>query len=485
MVDTGNRRLWYTLLFVIGALTGLRLLMTGHTELIPEEAYYWTYAKHPALSYFDHPPMIAWAIRAGTMLFGDTELGVRFANFVAWILSCFLLLATGKTWFSERAALAGTLLFAIVPVSVGMGFIVTPDAVFIFFWLLTLFAISRAVQTQRNLFWALAGLGFGGAMLSKYYALVLLPSLLIFLAVSPRHRFWLKKPQPWLAGVFALAIFSPVIIWNAQHGWASFAFQSTRTIGQSGNLLKYVGTFWLYQLLTPTPIGFALLAMAAWRAVKRGWWLGREDNWNFVAAFGLPVFALFMVASFKTSVHINWTAPAFVALALGGGAMWVEAFDARRRWWVTGTWALAVICGVATILGHIILATGKPVAYTHAIGWRELATRVRAAAPVTGGQPFFIGMDKYNIAAELGFYLQQPDECVNGYAFGAHGLGYRYWTDLRQYDGRPAVIVFSGKPPVMLDKYFSKLETPVTLWVDAHGHEWKAIVGYGYRASLD
>jgi len=116
MIATGNRRLWFALLLVIGGLTILRLFTASYTQLIPEEAYYWTYAQHPALSYFDHPPMVAWAVRAGTMVFGNTELGVRFVNFLAWIGACFLLLATGKAWFSERAALAGALLFAILPV---------------------------------------------------------------------------------------------------------------------------------------------------------------------------------------------------------------------------------------------------------------------------------------------------------------------------------------------------------------------------------
>ena len=477
-IATGNRRLRLVLWLIIIVLTGIRIISAGSTELIPEETYYWTYAQHPALGYFDHPPMVAWAVRAGTLLFGDTELGVRFANFVAWILTCFLLLATGKAWFSERAALAGTILFAILPVFVGIGFLVTPDAVLIFFWALTLFAVTRVVQTQRSRYWVLAGVAFGGALLSKYYAAVLLPSLVIFLAMSPRYRFWLKKPQLWLAGLLALAVFSPVIIWNAQHGWASFAFQSTRTVGQTGNVLWRVGTFWLYQILTPTPVGLVLLAVAAWRAVQRGW-LRREDNWNFVAAFGLPVFALFTAASFKTNIHVNWTAPAFLALALGGGALWAE----RRSSWRAGTWTLAILCGGVVILGHISLATGRPakLAYAHAGGWRELAQLARTEATHTGGQPFFIGADKYNIAAELGFYLHQPDECVNSFAFGGQGLGYRYWTDLRRYEGRSAVIVFTGVLPADVEKYFSRLSAPVALRLDAHGRTWSAVTGTGYH----
>src|SRR5664280_2844266 len=58
-------------------LTIIHLLLAQQTELIPEEAYYWAYSQHPALSYFDHPPMVAWIIWLGTAVFGNTELGVR------------------------------------------------------------------------------------------------------------------------------------------------------------------------------------------------------------------------------------------------------------------------------------------------------------------------------------------------------------------------------------------------------------------------
>ena len=55
----------------------LRLIYIGAAQLIPDEAYYWNYAQHMDLSFFDHPPMVAWLIWLGTGLFGDNEFGVR------------------------------------------------------------------------------------------------------------------------------------------------------------------------------------------------------------------------------------------------------------------------------------------------------------------------------------------------------------------------------------------------------------------------
>ena len=311
MVTRNENRAWHLLLLIIGGLTLLRLLLAPCTQLLPEEAYYWTYAKHPALGYYDHPPMVAWIVGLGTHLCGNTQLGVRLINLLLWVVSCFGLLMTGRLWFEERVAIGAALLFAILPIFALIGFIVTPDGPLVYFWILTLYALSRAVQKDDWKYWLLAGVAFGGAMLSKYYAVILAPSFLWFLLLSQRYRSWLKRPQPYVAVVLALVIFSPVIIWNSHHEWASFAFQTTRTVAQKGSMLRRVGVFWGMQLGVVTPVGFVLFGVAAWQAIKRGW-LKQDDSWNFAASFGLPLFCLFTAASFKTEVHINWTAPAFL-----------------------------------------------------------------------------------------------------------------------------------------------------------------------------
>ena len=164
---------------------------------------------------------------------------------------------------------------------------------------------------------------------------------------------------------------------------------------------------------------------------------------------------------------------------------------------MVGTRVLAVICALAVILVHFSLATNKPPGYTyaHANGWRELATSVMALKQEQtmriGETPFIIGNDKYNIAAELGFYLQDPQDCINGYAFDAQGLGYRYWTDLQQFKGRSALIILlgvkSGKTPEIRPEWqshFDRLDEPQPFHVEASGALWRndyVIKGYGYR----
>ena len=137
-----NARRWRWVTVV--ALTIARIWLAGHTELLPEEAYYWTYSKHPALGYFDHPPMVAWTIKAGTWLLGDTERGVRVVNTLLWVGSCITLLRTTRLWFGARVAVWAAWLFVLLPIFVGVGFLVTPDGVLVGWWMLTLYAKNVA-----------------------------------------------------------------------------------------------------------------------------------------------------------------------------------------------------------------------------------------------------------------------------------------------------------------------------------------------------
>jgi dolichol-phosphate mannosyltransferase len=463
---------------MVAGMTLLRFLLCGVIELIPEEAYYWTYSKHLALGYFDHPPMIAWTVAIGTTLFGDTALGVRFMTFVLWVGSAGLLFLIGQMWFSRRVGLMATLLYTILPIYVGAGLIVTPDASLLFFWLATLYLISKALHSGRGGYWLLAGVTFGGALLCKYYTLLIAPSLLWFLLLSPKHRHWLRRPEPWLALPIALAVFSPVIIWNAQHEWASFLFQSTRTAGQQSKALRNMLLFWLVQLAVLTPLLFALLGGAAVRGIRRGW-LQHDDRWNFVASFSWPLFFLFAAASLKTQIHVNWTAPAFLSLTLGAADIALNGLGgAKAKWWRVGAWVTGAMCALAILFGHTSLAWGFPqaFAYTHAGGWQAVAQQVDAARAKlrdeTGQEPFVVGMEKYNIAAEMGFYLHAPDQCVNIYATGGQGLGYRYWTDLRKFEGRPAIAILPDPDLRLIDqlrRHFERVGEPQHVEVSKPG----------------
>ena len=88
------------------ALVGLRLLLAALTPLTFDEAYYWTWSKHLAGGYYDHPPMVAIVIRLGTMLAGDTEFGVRLVSILLALPMSFAVYRTTVLLFDSTKAAA-------------------------------------------------------------------------------------------------------------------------------------------------------------------------------------------------------------------------------------------------------------------------------------------------------------------------------------------------------------------------------------------
>jgi len=469
-------------------LAVMRFCFASRAELLPEEAYYWTYLQHPALSYFDHPPMVAWVIGLGTSWLGDTELGVRFGTILLSLVNTVLVFLLARLWFGAPAAWWAALIFNVTPIYAGLGFFAFPDGPLILFWLLTLWAMSQALLKNQSSYWWLAGLAYGAAMLSKYTAVLLGPSLLLFLWLTPSYRHWLKRPHPWLAVLLALAVFSPVIIWNAQHDWASFAFQTSRTESHKPHSFVPALLFWPMQIGVYSPLIFALFAVAAIRAIQRR----HTEAWAFATAFFWPLFLIFVLASFKTEIHVNWTVPAFLTLLPAAGAVFHERVQTSRRWRIAG-WIALVLNLVFLVVAFNTIVTGRPRILTssHAGGWRELATQVEAAElqleRETSLDPFIIGVDKYNLAAELSFYTSKPAKQVNTFALGKHGLGFRFWTNLDSFAGHPAVAVLTktNEPTLLsLRNYFDRVDLPRPIHVPTIGAKPRTIYlvnCHGYR----
>src|SRR5258708_1843427 len=104
--------------------------------------------------------------------------------------------------------------------------IVTPDAPLLVASSFVLFFLAKVLETGRGVWWLAVGVAVGAALLSKYTALFFGPAILIWLIAVPRLRRWLLSPWLYLGGITALAIFSPVTLWNADHQLVSFIKQS-------------------------------------------------------------------------------------------------------------------------------------------------------------------------------------------------------------------------------------------------------------------
>src|ERR1700704_6433894 len=84
------------------ALVVLRLVAAAYTPLTFDEAYYWMWSKALAGGYYDHPPMVAVVIRLGTVIAGDTELGVRLVSVLLALPMSWAVYQTASILFGGR-----------------------------------------------------------------------------------------------------------------------------------------------------------------------------------------------------------------------------------------------------------------------------------------------------------------------------------------------------------------------------------------------
>src|SRR3954463_10046744 len=235
---------WFGVVALIAVLTVMRMVYAGVMELRTDEAYYWTWSKEGALSFLDHPPGIAWLIRFGTAIFGDTNLGVRFGGIVAMLVTQLLLADIVRRVTHDFRAVVFAVLFPEAALYYGLLMAkVAPDTAMIPCATAMLWALVRLHESDDPRWWFAAGLFAGLALLSKFTAVMLLPAVLAFALVPDWRKRWLLSPYPWLAAMIAAIVFLPVLIWNAGHDWASFRFQFVRAVADHDLSLRTVGDF--------------------------------------------------------------------------------------------------------------------------------------------------------------------------------------------------------------------------------------------------
>jgi 4-amino-4-deoxy-L-arabinose transferase-like glycosyltransferase len=382
----------------LAGLTLLRLIVAAWTPLAPDEAYYWVWSKALAGGYFDHPPMVALWIRLGTLLAGDSALGLRLLGPLAAAGGSLLLIRAADDLFpAERPGLrAAILLNATLLFGIGAA-TMTPDTPLLFFWTLTLWALGRLVAEDDGRWWLVAGAAFGCAMASKYTAVLMAPGVLAWLLAVPGMRVWLRRWHLWAGIGVSVAVFSPVLAWNAGHGWISFVKQGGRVANwEPGRALQFLAELVAGQVAFATP-GIALLAAAGIGMAARAA-LRRQPGRVLLTGLILIPAAVFAFAALGDRVQANWPSilypPAAIAAALLAGR-W------RRLWAPSLALGLGItlLVWVQGIFTPLALPMRADPTLLRLGGWAELAADVETVRALEGAG--YIVSDNYGIAALL------------------------------------------------------------------------------------
>jgi len=410
---------WLRLGYLLAAfllLIRLAYLASGKIELSEDEAYQWLWSKHPALSYYSKPPLIAYIQFLGTHLWGDNEFGVRFFSPVIAALMSILVLrfmareTCGRTVFILLLVMSATPLLALGSI------VMTVDPLSVLFWTAAMLAGWRAAGpagTTRQWLWT--GLWMGLGFLSKPTNLFQFVCWGVFFLLWPPARSHLRRPGPWLALLIVALSSLPVVVWNSRHNWIMVAHVASD--GQLGEQWRrtYTLEFLGSEAGVLNPVFFA---GAVWAAIGL-WRGGRRDSLQlYLFSMGAPLFLMYFLLSFHSRIELNWIAPAIVPFFCLMAVYWTARW---RRFASILKPFLAIGIGVgifAVVLAHDTQLITKLVhrrlparrdVMRRARGWKEMARIVGQARQdiEAQGKLAFIICEHYGFTSEISFYLPE------------------------------------------------------------------------------
>jgi dolichol-phosphate mannosyltransferase len=472
---------WRALAIGLGAYAfALRLVYLGTVELLPEEAYYWNYSRHLDIGYLDHPPMVAWLIRLGTAAFGQSAFGIRVGALCCGIVTSVFTYRLTRNLFDEASALAALVLAQILPFFFLSGLLMTPDAPLTAAWAASLYFLERALLAGCARAWWRAGLSLGIGMISKYSIGLLVPVTLAFLLWDQSSRRWLRRWEPYAAALVALAVFSPVIVWNARHGFASFEFQTLRRLADTPRFALHKLLASALILITPTGVAAVAVALLgakpldAGSATATGVATGTAASAGtggsagsggdasrrrlFISLAVLLPMTVFAIFSLRHEVKLDWTGAPWLAalpvmavgmLRTGGKLTGIRAL--LRAAWVPTLVTMLLIYAAGLhylVLGFPGVGYGKHIELIP-VGWRDLSAQIVADAAQfreqTGRDPLIVGLDRYAIASELAFYGAERTKSTlatsSAHLFEGVGLMYEQWTPPPLQEGRDLLLI--------------------------------------------
>ena len=416
--------------FVVAVLA-IRFLVAGSTGLVRDEAYYTLWSLHLSPGYLDHPPMVAWLIAAGRALLGNGELAVRLFPVLSAAIVAFAVYRTGRLLFDAATAGLAVIWFTLT-VATGLLFLATPDAPVVAFWALAVWAVAEFVARRNANWWLVAGLFAGLALLSKYTAFFLGAGLVLYLVTSRERRAWLGLWQLWAGGALALLILAPNLIWNAQNGWATFAFQGQRLGGYGtslGSMLGNLGELIAGQALALGIFLFVFLLVGMFVFFRRRDLPGRT-NLALPVFIGLPMLIAFLVYTALYRVEANWLLPVWPMLSLAGAwaAVHVRPMGgfarpllAAMRWAQAPLGALLVLLLYVQALWHPFPLPPLVDRTSDMRGWAALEAEVTALAAANELLDTWIGrytLGRAHLAA--GEPATRQDRLHAGRAIGGH-----------------------------------------------------------------
>lgn len=437
---------------------------TGY-DLSDDEAYFWDWSRHPALSYYDQGPMVAWIIRLFTHFLSLSPFSVRIGAPIFMALTGLVIYLLAKDIMkSSGLALIVLLLFHLTPLGAAGGIIMTYYAPQVFFMALVALFLWQIVKSGEGRWWYPLGVCLGLGLLSHHMFFFFTAEVGLFLLLSPKNRRWLKRKEPYLSLLLMLLTASPLIIWNLSHNMVMFRhalgmMSKPQHIARPLNeLMQYIGG----QAGVQTPLFFLAvlwgLCVSGYRGLKfkipltRPSPPGGEDKgegYLFLFCLSAPVLLFIALLSLGGRSEANWPAAGYITGAIAAVYVLAERYRTGKkpaRIIITASLALTLVLGIlATAVAYYpaftykigIRITPENDPANRLYGWKALGKEV---SEVLKDMPAgtFVAASGYGQAAELAFYVAGNPE-VFALPAGRRFSQYDFWNKNMDVAGKDAV----------------------------------------------
>lgn len=364
-----------------------RIFLAAIIPLGNDEAYYWDWGRDLKLSYFDHPPGVAWLSALAITLFSSLPGNLEARGMppilhlsTSWLLFLIYVRLAGPRR-TRRGDLAFFAVSQLTPAFAIGGFALLPDSGLLFFTTAGLLYIIKLRDKIREsdsfpgikqgiFLGVIAGL----AGLFKYHAAPIFGGMLLAFAATEKWRL-LKQVKFWAAViVFGLATTLPVWIWNYQNDFASLAFQAKRgAVNPQIDLPRAMRTL-AGEFIYLSPGFFWLLILS----LVQLWRHRRRDLDRLILWTTLPLLAIIHVTMFYKEILPHWALPAFWLLIPQAAIFAGNTWRSRKVMLNTAvslllTLVLATLTGVPRVRESLVEQTnGRPGALGELTFWSEL-----------------------------------------------------------------------------------------------------------------
>ncbi len=433
---------------VLGIVVLWRLLylipFTYIFDLVGDESYYWDWGRQLDWGYFSKPPMIGWIMGLVGRLTGDTEWGVRLASLVLGSISLWLLYKLADRLYGPRTALYALLLGALTPANSGLNLLLTIDAPLVLCWTSALLVFWRLLEEPDHRGrWVLLTVIMGLGHLSKQMMLVFPLLMIVFCRLNLQARPLLRHQAFWWSIGGSILFLTPVVIWNANHGWVTLLHTGShfQTKGDA-TLLDHVGMFFGFyglQAVIFSPLTWVLMVTA----VFGGWWKWRELDLRerYLVLFSAPALAVFALMSLRQNVNANWPAVYYLSAVvltaawLDHAALSMLPWERMRSWGKPALWT-GLVFTLAVYLTPLLiqftpLAGSKYDPAARLRGWQEMGRQAQAFLDKVPhpDRTFVVALGEREFASEFAFYMPSHPQIFRYRAADQIESQYEIWPD--------------------------------------------------------